>query len=147
MCIDQSNDAEKGTQIPLMTQIFRKAKRVLAWVGGAQQEEEGMRHLNMLSRESRQVVTSDMRAGFEDVILRRPFAGIDNIRRFLHLPWFSRLWIIQEIVFNTDITLICRTTEISWTRMCSALLIIHQTRPGVVIALDSVEVEALLKIT
>lgn len=31
--------------------------------------------------------------------------------------------------------------------MCSALLIIHQTRPEVVIALDSVKVEALLKIT
>lgn len=36
-----------------------------------------MRHLNMLSRESRQVVTSQMRAGVEDVNPRRPFAGID----------------------------------------------------------------------
>lgn len=27
VCINQSNDAEKGTQIPLMIQIFRNAKR------------------------------------------------------------------------------------------------------------------------
>jgi len=146
VCIDQSNDAEKGTQIPLMTQIFRNAKGVLAWVGGGEEEEEGMRQLNMLSRDNRHLISSQNHFGVEDVAPRRPFPGPGNIRQFLRAPWFSRLWIIQEIVFNNDITLLCGSSELSWSRLCSALLITQHTRPEAVIAFGAAKVDALLKI-
>ncbi|AEO71255.1 uncharacterized protein THITE_49961, partial [Thermothielavioides terrestris NRRL 8126] len=33
LCIDQANDAEKGPQVALMGEIYRRATRVVAWLG------------------------------------------------------------------------------------------------------------------
>ena len=33
ICIDQDNKEEKGDQVPIMSQIYRAAKRVLSYVG------------------------------------------------------------------------------------------------------------------
>jgi hypothetical protein len=49
MCIDQKNDREKEVQIPLMVEIYRGAKRVLAWLhDGDDDIERGMRYLEQL---------------------------------------------------------------------------------------------------
>lgn len=33
VCIDQSNDAEKSVQIPLMSEVYKQAQQVLVWLG------------------------------------------------------------------------------------------------------------------
>jgi hypothetical protein len=53
VCINQSNEKEKATQIPLMVHVFRGAKRVLAWLGHVGQragEETGLQLLGRWSR-------------------------------------------------------------------------------------------------
>jgi hypothetical protein len=51
MCIDQGNNAEKAVQIPLMVDIFRGAKRVLAWLHhGDEAIERGMQCIERISR-------------------------------------------------------------------------------------------------
>jgi len=114
-CINQADDREKERQIPLMVEIFREAAKVIAWLdpgGDTAREQRGMRILDRMSRK---------RIGgysYKDWPLQRE---AQDISRFLALPWFNRLWIVQEIVFNTEVRLICGETKLPWTRFVCAL--------------------------
>ncbi|KAH3953214.1 hypothetical protein HBH64_085480 [Parastagonospora nodorum] len=109
VCINQEDDTEKAAQIPLMVQIFRNASKVQAWVGGGAQEERGMQYLSKLSR-------------FSSLPLKQLSTELHSVaQQFLGLPWFNRLWVIQEVVFNNDVILTCCDSELSWSRLVSAL--------------------------
>lgn len=122
VCINQRDDEEKATQIPLMASIYHGARRVVAWLGPVVQnsdEEQGMKQLEILSRQSRH---------FDDQLenrFHRNAIGLErhsqNIADFLSLSWFSRLWIIQEIVLNIDVVLLCGDTQMTWARLIAAL--------------------------
>jgi hypothetical protein len=116
MCIDQANNQEKAIQIPLMVDIFRGANGVLAWLHqGDESIERGMRILERISRLSK---AQEERSGYKEDLA----SGPTDVWNFLSLPYFRRLWIIQEVVFNLDITFICGISELSWLRLSTALL-------------------------
>lgn len=150
VCIDQQNDVEKAQQIPLMTQIFRNATRVQAWVGGDSEEERGMQHLSKLSRYSRGQFDSGQYFGPIRDDIDSIFSMVSKneilICHFLNLPWFSRLWIIQEVVFNNDIILLCCTSELTWSRLTSALFVLHHVGPQVLRSITREKYEALITI-
>ncbi|KAB2108399.1 hypothetical protein AG0111_0g3455 [Alternaria gaisen] len=111
--INQRDKKEKAVQIPLMVQIFRNARRVMAWLdpgGDTTAEQKGMRVMDRLSR---------------NPPIQKETLGADysNVFRFLNLPWFKRLWIVQEVVFNVEICLICGDTELPFSRFITALSI------------------------
>lgn len=122
VCINQHDEEEKAQQIPLMATVFRDARRVLAWLDGGYDEERGLRFLDSLSRQMRStsVETSDQLMSRwtppseQGVKLRL-------IQKFLGLAWFTRVWIIQEIVMNVDAVLICGAMEISWIRLVTVV--------------------------
>jgi hypothetical protein len=129
VCIDQTNDAEKAQQIPLMARIFRYATRVQGWIGGEAEEERGMQYLAKLSRineHSLDIFNDGNTFETENSAILPWHSGNETVvGRFFDLPWFSRLWIIQEIVFNNDIILLCGASELTWSRLVSALLVLH----------------------
>lgn len=107
-CINQTDDEEKARQIPLMVRIFRGAKRVLSWLGpGGNREEKAIRSL---ARATRQLGGDPLNG-----------VNLDEVEALLSLDYFQRLWIIQEIVFNIDVLLVCGAAEISWIRLWSGL--------------------------
>lgn len=118
LCINQSDDLEKAQQIPIMARIFRGATRVLAWLDGDADEERGMQQLGKISRYWRFDVKQKMKGlpGPDLPIWERRY-----VRDFLHLSWFTRLWIVQEVVFSADVTLFCGSSELSWLRLIIAL--------------------------
>jgi hypothetical protein len=118
VCIDQSDDAEKSKQIPLMADIFRGASTVLAWLGGGAEEERGMQILDQLSRRPKPT-PYDLEDG--DIEFLEQDNNMNLIHQFLRLAWFTRLWVIQEIVMNADVVLICGASEISWARFATIL--------------------------
>jgi hypothetical protein len=113
-CINQNDNDEKAIQIPLMVQIFRGARKVMAWLdpgGDTTVEQKGMRLLDRLSR------LSKTKAG-------KSYDDLSTVLKFLNLPWFNRLWIVQEVVFNLEVCLICGKTELPFSRLVSALSVI-----------------------
>ena len=153
ICINQSDDGEKAKQIPLMARIFRGASRVLGWLDGGWEEERGMRMLNELSRKPRGVRSEhelwqvSTKYVSESEWKQEFFRDTLFVRRFLNLAWFSRLWIVQEIVMNTDIVLICGTSEISWVRLITALDTLRNTLIPTMASIGHGKLEALLNIT
>jgi hypothetical protein len=120
MCIDQKNNHEKAVQIPLMVQIFRGATRVLAWLHDSDEAlERAMHSIDHVSRKfhrHRLKIEEDTGADNEDT-----HHLVADILVLFQLPYFRRLWIIQEIAFNMDITLICGKTQLNWFRAYTIL--------------------------
>jgi hypothetical protein len=120
MCIDQKNDREKAIQIPLMVQIFRGATRVLAWLQDSDEAlERAMHYIDHVSRRShgpQLQIEGNADADRMDIDDR-----VADILMFFNLPYFRRLWILQEVAMSVDITFICGKTRLSWLRMYTVL--------------------------
>ncbi|KAH6612384.1 heterokaryon incompatibility protein-domain-containing protein [Boeremia exigua] len=128
-CIDQVNPREKALQIPLMDRIYRGANRVLVWLGrGGGDDEIGMRLLGNLSLVPKRTVprpTSDPGgAGFSST---QSVEEMRCIQQVFELPWFRRVWTIQECVLNVDAVLMCGQTELSMARVLAGMRIIRST--------------------
>jgi hypothetical protein len=130
VCIDQDNDEEKAHQIPLMVDIFRSASRVIAWLDSDGAGTEGITALQHWSRHRGKAINqmqpqslvaqATLDEGANNTLPLR-LRTIESVQLLLQLPWFNRLWIIQEVVFNLDITLMADNLELSWVRFVGAL--------------------------
>ncbi|KAF2106327.1 heterokaryon incompatibility protein-domain-containing protein [Lophiotrema nucula] len=121
VCINQNDHSEKEGQIRMMVDIFRGAKRVLAWLGpGGHSEDEAFQFLERVSRDPKRGLD-----GFS------PFSELaKTLRKLLALPYFTRLWILQELVFNLDVILRCGSIEFPFLRFCVAIEVLKDNLGG-----------------
>ncbi|RYN58110.1 hypothetical protein AA0114_g1965 [Alternaria tenuissima] len=142
VCINQADDVEKGTQIALMVHIFQNAETVLAWLdpGSAvsrfQNLELTLRKMGNLSRKRRQDMLSggcglsETNEDNENAVSAELF---EEVSELLRLPWFTRLWIVQEVVFNQEVRLIYSDVELPWTRFVAALSVLSALRDPILV--------------
>ncbi|KAL0260868.1 hypothetical protein SLS55_004560 [Diplodia seriata] len=91
VCINQANDLERGHQVKNMTQIYREADQVIVYLGEADDDQ---------SREALQ----DLRS-YKWIKPGRP--RLHSLRRLLQRPWFTRIWVLQEVYMARSLTVIC----------------------------------------
>jgi hypothetical protein len=111
ICIDQGNPEERSHQISLMDSIYTNGK-VIVWLGP--EEDDSDRALNIISYLGRRVLWNDdgdierhphspPREPDEpiweslDEVLPYDEEGLGAIISLFERPWFTRLWIRQEI--------------------------------------------------
>ncbi|RYP33988.1 hypothetical protein DL767_004509 [Monosporascus sp. MG133] len=112
VCINQQDDAEKTKQVASMADIYRQASSVLVWLGNYPKQAEALKELGQISRR-KEFWHGDLdhpNEGLRDEIL-------DRLLLLTDLPWFSRRWIIQEVVLNPEPTLFCAAEELHWLRL------------------------------
>ncbi|RYC94657.1 hypothetical protein BFJ63_vAg2530 [Fusarium oxysporum f. sp. narcissi] len=102
ICIDQLDNNEKALQIPLMRDIYSKARSVVVWI------HEYDSYLRYAFRYLRRLSTH----GPQDGISFDPM-GWDAIRRLLGCEWFHRRWVIQESVLPKTAIFLCGSDSIS----------------------------------
>ena len=108
VCINQQNLGERSSQVKMMGDIYHLADRVVVWLGTA--ENYSTRVMSLLwcvgskikiDPATLSVSPADAESDpqWSDPISKLPFDRQDLhiIDAFLHRPWFSRLWIWQEI--------------------------------------------------
>ncbi|KAK1473109.1 ankyrin and HET domain-containing protein [Colletotrichum cuscutae] len=106
ICIDQSNDDEKNVQVALMSEIYTKAASVRIWLGEAGRDTNSaiklMEHCEKAPTMADVVgrVTNDERG---------TLGLLDLLRR----PYWSRMWMFQEILLSKTGYLQCGTFSTS----------------------------------
>ncbi|KAF2120291.1 heterokaryon incompatibility protein-domain-containing protein [Lophiotrema nucula] len=128
ICIDQTNEKERGHQVQQMTDIYRTAERVLIWLGQSTPETDTVfDHMLQLARDATKYackhwVASDKRwmeiwssvqppSGHAHGDLRaEERKGFEII---LRRPWFKRVWIIQEVANARSAQIVCGTKSVS----------------------------------
>lgn len=129
VCINQRDLLERGHQVKLMGKIFSSAEQVLICI------------LVPAASELRQLL-ENIHAVFEPVEnipnyptpLRKFFAKfpmdlssdlfdvlIGQLGRFMENPWFSRVWVLQEVGLSRSARLYCNDWNISWEKFIFAV--------------------------
>ncbi|KAH6866633.1 heterokaryon incompatibility protein-domain-containing protein, partial [Alternaria rosae] len=114
LCIAQSDDEEKSSQVRRMDLIYLRAKRVVVWLGHVEDE-----HASNIRRlfESLELVDGNP----EDYDSNWRVAGAafgaslpwHSLQVFFSNPWFRRMWCIQEFRLAANLVYYWGTEELS----------------------------------
>lgn len=116
LCINQDDTEEKNQLVPRMSIIYMLSNKLRIWLGPADADSDlAMENLHELSCGS----------PYDPV----PLLSRDIIEAFQHLfsrPWWSRVWIIQEVAMGGAaaklrlVTVMCGEKEIKWADLVVA---------------------------
>lgn len=125
LCINQSDDIEKGYQVQMMLQIYIAASRVAVWLGlGADDSDSFISHIPLMSTLIRDGQFVDVVRGYADAdYLQRM---IHAFRAFLKREYWTRLWIIQEFAVARELYIVCGKTSIEFTDLRVYLVFLNQ---------------------
>ncbi|RDW57305.1 hypothetical protein BP5796_12755 [Coleophoma crateriformis] len=159
ICINQSCPMEKTQQVSQMRNIYQAAESVLVWLGEGTEEtgralswvashskdgEQDLKHLEQTARfimdatpETPIEIEDDdsMGSGGLEAQDRRIqlLAGFSDL---LSRPWWSRVWVIQEAVVNSDVRILCGHSQVSWTTFMAFTQGIYRSKPLLKAPLD-----------
>ncbi|KAF2965631.1 hypothetical protein GQX73_g7923 [Xylaria multiplex] len=118
ICINQNNLLERGEQVQLMDRIYLYADEVLAWLGEeADNSDVGMdaiekwAHWAISMRDKTVENLAQIKDDIPDAFDKDIASAIWHI---LNRPFWTRIWIIQEVVLAQELYLVCGTKKISW---------------------------------
>jgi len=133
ICVNQSDMAERTSQVKRMADIYSKATRVVVWLG-PESEDSSMAIDAFNTICSNTVVdwqTWSVRPTSPDPLLANGNVPVpldeaqsNSISSLLSRPWFERLWIWQEVRLPSGDNIIveCGCQTIPWNSMCHAIL-------------------------
>jgi hypothetical protein len=118
VCINQSDPAEKETQIPLMGDIYSKAARSLIWLGEADVEVlSGFWTLRVLHPLSLIMNNYEKLTPLRESFKHEKKIELNSqghvsvfhiiIRELLEREWFTRTWTLQELLLNSSSVFMC----------------------------------------
>jgi len=124
LCINQQDVQEKNFEVKRMGEIYRKADRVVSYLG-EESDQSGhiLEFMDAIGEVMQQAkVLAPMILGF----LRNIQADMAfSMARFFLRTYFSRIWIVQEIVLGGEKSIaICGARRFSWTNLlrCGKML-------------------------
>ena len=155
ICIDQANDVEKSTQVRMMYQIYSHASCVLIWLDIVSKEsiltEDGLQEMwNCLTNEDAHWHPAYNPIYLPTVMSCSPakkllfgeqhLKSLVELQRVLNHPYWTRLWIVQELALAKDVRLIVSSHKLSLESLKLDALV-SGTWPGIK-AHDSDRVDA-----
>jgi hypothetical protein len=100
LCINQVDDVEKSWQVKLMADIYRRAQRVLVWLGILDEIEPSSRPKSSSRRLGFKPVARESKTQEE-----KDREDMEYHRRLYSKPYWTRVWIVQEVGAAADLEL------------------------------------------
>ena len=101
ICINQKDEKEKGSQVAMMRDIYKRAVNVIFWLGEQERYDEDAVHL-MRSFFEKHPNRSDLEQHrvktLEELGLPANNDGWCGWASLFSRPWFGRVWIVQEFL-------------------------------------------------
>lgn len=114
-CIDQTDIKERNHQVQMMATIYRKASRVITYIGEAPPNVElGIR----LAKQLRQFGEARLEGSISSDLSNYPELppegdpGWEALRTLIAARWSRRTWILQESVLNRNNSMVCGSLTI-----------------------------------
>ncbi|KAJ9607821.1 hypothetical protein H2200_007900 [Cladophialophora chaetospira] len=111
VCIDQSAVEEKNHQVHMMHEICSAARQVIVWLGQSSPLTD------------RLFETSVEGKGLEYDQHKYPYLGdldaddLEGILENIRKPYWSRIWIVQELVRAREVVLMCGTKQLNFEEL------------------------------
>ncbi|KAK1751462.1 heterokaryon incompatibility protein-domain-containing protein [Echria macrotheca] len=97
VCINQADDDERSAQVAFMGAIYAQAERVFVCMGNPPTPGADRAVMNLVQSVMRVLSNEDTDADGDDAIDAERDAWWAALREVLELPWFRRVWVIQEV--------------------------------------------------
>ena len=108
ICIDQTSIAEKNHQVAIMADIYSRAACVLAWLGESADDSDWLfEFLNNIQYPVK----------VDQIFRGDSFRFLLALERFTKRVYWSRIWIVQELVLAREVELICGASNLAWQRV------------------------------
>jgi hypothetical protein len=131
VCIDQSDDQDKGHQVNMMADVYDHASAVLVWLGEASTHaaEKAFHFIRKFNRHidskisERELVNNAWEAVVNVLRLRtrsqlfQDDSESEALNDFFRRPWFRRLWVLQEVALASSAWVYYGTTSISFSEV------------------------------
>lgn len=113
LCIKQNDEDEKRDQIRLISKIFRAAETTIAWLCGPNQKVHSA--FEIIARRAAQAKEAFGRPMFtvEPLQDHEWTAVLELFRQ----SYWTRRWIIQEVLLPVNLTLQCGQQQLKWSTM------------------------------
>jgi Heterokaryon incompatibility protein (HET) len=138
VCINQADNKEKSHQIRMLPRIFQGSVSTYAFLDGGEEAEAA---LEMLMQVRSKAVLEERERTGEDIdsddwpsdlpVIPRSWEGgrippLDHsiwvsVRALFALPYFRRIWVIQEVVAAPGVKVVCGKLLIDWNDLHLAL--------------------------
>ncbi|KAI0403750.1 heterokaryon incompatibility protein-domain-containing protein [Xylaria palmicola] len=123
ICIDLANVEERGQQVQLMGQIYRKADMVVFWLPGEASDDidRAIDFIELLNENIRKQIYSheEIRSMFQRDDYRPHWAALTN---FFQQRWWTRIWTLQEYAIPSSVMFWYGTRTVSRTAVEGALM-------------------------
>ena len=126
ICIDQTNIAEKNHQAQLMRDIYKIARRTLIWLGaGTAEMRQGFNIIPTLLRAYEEKWTIFDFLSLRDWAMHDLTSAFPKLWALLDNPYFSRIWVVQEVAVSRDRLVVCGDLTVSWSDLTFAIRYTH----------------------
>jgi Heterokaryon incompatibility protein (HET) len=114
ICIDQSNLEERNRQVSMMGMIYMTAQHTIIYLGGKTPHSAWV-------FEALSTMESSGATPVESVL-----PSLQNaVHEFQSQPWFTRVWIYQELVLSRDPWIQLGRARIGWETFCNRIEIVR----------------------
>lgn len=112
LCIDQTDITERSHQVGMMGKIYSSAQRVIAWLGAGQERlQDGFNFVDnecsAFHQRNKTTLTKTQKVPLWETVLE-----------IFNLEYWSRLWIVQEVLNAKGLSLVYGITAIHWEDIC-----------------------------
>ena len=123
ICIDQSNNFEKGHQVSIMSHIYRRAMAIDIWLGEEDQESDLAMDLITEYENTCGCKADDEDSMFDLYQREEAFQNKTRdwtshwraLEKLISRTWFKRRWIIQETAFKEHAKyVLCGSKRVCW---------------------------------
>ena len=117
VCINQTHLIERGHQVRLMGTVYARSSEVLIWLGPESDDSaQALQDLENLS-EDKHLHELDFYGHMADdgqTWLPAPVERIIPLENLLKRAYWSRIWVVQEIVRAQKATVFCGPSSLAW---------------------------------
>lgn len=128
IAINQNDVIEKNHQVGLMAHIYRAAETVKVWLGShADRSEDAIEYIRTMPETNPgAIVLTNNNSIVEGRMLPCP---LDAIISLIRRNYFSRAWIVQEVLLAREIDVHCGVAVVAWDSLSNACLALENYLP------------------
>ena len=116
ICINQEDLEERSTQVVLMQKIYKSAENVVIWLGD--EADKSSMAIGIMSRLS-DTPNKDIHSWNA-----KEWRALGTL---LSRPWFSRMWVLQELGVASSAIVVCGNQSIPWQHVSDTISYMHKT--------------------
>lgn len=117
ICIDQQNLQERGKQVQFMGSIYASAQNTVIYLGETDEHSDWV----IQSLKVAGTTSQPSEGQWDKSALRERLTS-----SILSRPWFSRVWVLQELALSRSPIIQCGVSRVKWAKIPSFIYSIEQ---------------------